>query len=64
MSNGLWAKKVSYLTTTLPSNFSQKKVFDKLCLPPEHLSMVLDLGKSFVPARTIVQFMRKCQPFR
>ena len=38
---------------------SQKKLLAKLHLPPEDLSMVLDLGKSFVPPRNIVEFMRK-----
>ena len=38
---------------------SQKKLLAKLHLTPEDLSMVLDLGKSFVPPRNIVEFMRK-----
>ena len=38
---------------------SQKKLLAKLELPPEDLAMILDLGKSFVPPRNIVEFMRK-----
>ena len=38
---------------------SQKKLLAKLQLHSEDLRMILDLGKSFVAPRNIVEFMRK-----
>ena len=48
------------LTTTKPPKRSEEiKLLDPLRLPLEDLSILLDLGKCFLPSRIIVEFTRK-----